>query len=314
MKVAVLGTGFGSYHANIYSKLLPSADIIVWGRNKEKLQNLKDSLGVNITTSFDDIWNDKSIELVDICLPNHLHKEIAIKALKSGKNVFIETPIAETQEEADSILLAAKESGKKAFVDLFMRFEHAYRFLTEQKQKGELGNLKAFYVQRDTPPWWGNLDLTQIALQLMIHDVDFICSLFGEPKEIKTSSVSVRENESILSALMQFENAYASIKSSSAMPGAHPFTIGYEAIFEKGTIRYSEDRYNEDKVDAELSMFTEKEKQVFPLNFVDPWEQTIKHVLECCNKDTPIINSAENAALALKTVLRMNKDIQESKK
>lgn len=311
MKVAVLGTGFGSVHAQKYCKFLPSQNIFVWGRNKEKLQNLKDSLGINTVTNFDDIWNNDSIDLVDICLPNSLHKEIAIKAMKSGKHVYIETPIAETQEDANAILEVAKETGKKAFVDLFMRFEYAYDFVFKKMQEGNLGQLKALYVKRDTPPWWGNLDLSEIGIQLMIHDVDFICRMMGEPDEIKTSSVSVRENESIISALMQYENSYAVLSSSSAMPGAHPFTIGYEAIFEKGTIRYTEDGYEENRKDAKLSMFTDKERLVFPLESVDCWEHAIKHVLDCCEKNISIINPAEGAALALKTVLRMNAAIRK---
>jgi len=312
MKVAVLGTGFGSVHVQKYCKFLPSQNIFVWGRNKEKVQNLKDSLNINTVNSFDDIWNNDSIDLVDICLPNSLHKEIAIKAMKSGKHVYIETPIAETLEDANAILEVAKETGKKAFVDLFMRFEYAYDFLFRKMQEGNLGQLKALYVKRDTPPWWGNLDLSEIGIQLIIHDVDFICRMMGEPNDIKISSVTVRQNESILSVLMQYKNSYAVLSSSSAMPGAHPFTIGYEAIFEKGTIRYSEDGYEENRKDAKLSMFTDKERLVFPLESIDCCEQAIKHVLDCCEKNITIINPAEDAALALKTVLRMNEEIKIS--
>ncbi|HKM35550.1 MAG TPA: Gfo/Idh/MocA family oxidoreductase [Lachnospiraceae bacterium] len=309
MKVAVLGTGFGAEHAQIYERQTNVEQVIVWGRNPEKLEKLKNDGKVCVTTNMEDIWQDDSIDLVDVCLPNHLHREMAIKAMESGKNVYIETPIAETMEDAKQILATAQKTGKKAFVNLFMRFEYPYDYLYQVKQKRELGELKALYVKRDTPPWWGNLDPHEIGIQLMIHDVDFICRMLGAPDEIKTSFVQVRKNESIVSALMQYQNAYAQIQASSAMPGAHPFSLGYEAIFEKGTLRFYEDGYENNRTETKLSLFTANDRIVVPIQDSYGNEDEIKHVLACCEQNLPIQNSAFDAALALETVLRMNESM-----
>lgn len=80
MNIGILGTGFGAYHASIYSKMNSVDSIKIWGRNKEKLQKLKEDLNIEITTDIDEIINDKNIDLVDICLPSSMHKGYASKS------------------------------------------------------------------------------------------------------------------------------------------------------------------------------------------------------------------------------------------
>ena len=104
MKIAVLGTGFGAYHVELYKKIGLVKEIVVWGRNTEKLEELKEKFGVSTTTKCEDILKDKSICLVDICMPNALHKEMALKAMAAGKDVFLEMPLAETEEDGRQII------------------------------------------------------------------------------------------------------------------------------------------------------------------------------------------------------------------
>ena len=154
MRIAVLGTGFGAYHVELYAKRTDVEKIIVWGRNEEKLKELQDKFQIDITTDMEAIWNDGEIDLVDICLPNYLHKDTAIKALSAGKNVFIETPVAETIEDAEAILQASKLYEKRVFVDLFLRFEYAYEYLHHFVKENKYGKLRELQVKRETMPWW----------------------------------------------------------------------------------------------------------------------------------------------------------------
>lgn len=306
MNIAVLGTGFGETHVQIYKRQSNVTNIIVWGRNQEKLTQFEKDYQVKTTSNLDDIWKDEYIDLVDICLPNKLHASTAVKAMESGKHVYIETPIAENDEDASLIVETAKRTGKLAFVDLFMRHDFANDYLYQTVKSGEYGKLKSLSVWRDTPPWWGNLDLSEIGINLMIHDVDFICHLLGTPTSLKTSCIQVRENESIVHTLMQYNDAFASLEGSSAMPGAHPFSIGYDAIFEKAALHYYEDGYENNRLDTKLSVFTANERKVIPLASVDCHEHAILHVLACLEGKVENEMSAGDAALALHTVLAMN--------
>ena len=81
MKIAVLGTGFGSYHVEMYKKTGLVEEPVVWGRKADKLDELQTKFGVAVTQDMEDIWSDPDITLVDICLPNSLHREMAENAL-----------------------------------------------------------------------------------------------------------------------------------------------------------------------------------------------------------------------------------------
>ena len=103
MKTAILGTGFGKEHAKLFCQEKLVDEIIIWGRNPEKLKEIENEFGVKTTTDMDSIFNDVSIELVDVCLPAKLHAEYAVKALRAGKHVFVEMPLADTVENGRKI-------------------------------------------------------------------------------------------------------------------------------------------------------------------------------------------------------------------
>lgn len=66
------------------------------------------------------------------------------------------------------------------------------------------------------------------------------------------------------------------------MQDAHPFTIGYEAIFDKGTVRFNEDGYENNRVENKLSLFTSDERLSINIPDVFCNEEEIRHVLTCC--------------------------------
>ena len=62
------------------------------------------------TTNYMDVINDPKIELISVCVPNSLHKEISVAALKAGKHVWCEKPMATSVLEAEEMLAAARDS------------------------------------------------------------------------------------------------------------------------------------------------------------------------------------------------------------
>lgn len=309
MKVAVLGTGFGAYHVELYAKMEAVDEIVVWGRNEGKLKELQEKFHARITNDMAEIWNDDQVELVDICLPNHLHKEIAVKVLQSGKNVYIETPVTETLEDAEAILKTAEQHGKRVFVDLFLRFEYPYEYLYHIVKDNKLGELKELQVKRETPPWWGNLDSEHIGLNLMIHDIDFVTRLLGEPDSIFASNIDVREQQSIVEAYLKYKGCSALVRGASAMPQAYPFVVGYEAIFERGVVRYYEDGYSDNSVNTKLELFCDDKREEISLQQIDCYEAAIRHVLQCIEDNQASCLDIKEAILTLRTVLNMNQSL-----
>jgi UDP-N-acetylglucosamine 3-dehydrogenase len=69
--------------------------------------------------------DDPRIEAVDLCVPNHLHRALAVRALEAGKHVLCEKPIALSLEDADAMLAAADRNGR------FLMIGHVLRFWPE---------------------------------------------------------------------------------------------------------------------------------------------------------------------------------------
>lgn len=311
MKVAVLGTGFGAYHAELYAKIADVEKIIVWGRNREKLQELQDKLSVDTTDDMEEIWNNHEIDLIDICLPNHLHKETAVKALRAGKHVLIETPVAECLEDAEEIFKAAEECGKRVFVDLFLRFEYAYEYLFQLAKEKQYGRLREIQVKRETPPWWGNLDSKHIGLNLMMHDIDFVVRLMGDAEHITANSIDIREQQSIVTARLKYKDAYALVRGASSMPDTYPFSVGYEAVFEHAVVRYYEDGYSDGQTKTKLELFCNDKKTDIPLQQADCYEAVLRNVLQCIKENQASCLDIKEAILTLKNVLNMNQELKK---
>src|SRR5215510_1865797 len=77
-------------------------------------------------SALDALLADKSIDLVDLCLPPHLHCEASIAALKAGKHVFVEKPMGLTAAECDKIMQAAAKAKKQVLVGQCLPFLPEY--------------------------------------------------------------------------------------------------------------------------------------------------------------------------------------------
>jgi predicted dehydrogenase len=304
MKIGILGTGFGAYHAQIYGKLKNIDSIIIWGRDEVKLRNIKNDINIETTTDINDILDDPDISLIDICLPSSLHKEYTIEALKNGKHVFCETPVALTLEDAFLMEQASKKYNKKIFVDMFIKFDGPYDILYKFVKENKYGELKALHLKRKTPPLWGSLGLDEITTKLMLHEFDFVTWLLGPSDDIISTSTQKDKDKSHVETIMNYENSFVEIQCSSMMPEYHPFTTSYEAVFENGTLEYLENGYY-NRTEKSLKLFTDDCQQEIELSEVDCYESAIKHVLECIEKDVPSKLSIDEAIISLETALRV---------
>ena len=306
MKIAILGTGFGKEHAKLFCQEKQVDKIIVWGRNPEKLTEIEKELGVKTTTNVDDILNDPTIELVDVCVPTKVHAEYAIKALRAGKHVFVEMPLADTAENGRKILETAKECNRRVFVDLFLQYEYPYQLLNQIKEDKRYGECINFEIRRETPHWWGNLDLDNIALSLMHHDIDFVLQLFGKPDSIIAEGRNVCPECSAITAQMSWKNAMATVYGNSALTNSCPFSVGFEATFEKAFIRYFEDGYQNGRTDTKLEIFTDEKQEEIKLVQQNCYQLVCHDVVESILESKPSKLDIEHALLTLETIIQMN--------
>lgn len=299
MNIGILGTGFGAYHASLFASLEEVNRIVIFGRNKAKLQELKEDLGVEISTSIDEVISDPSLDLIDICLPSTLHSKYAVDALKAGKNVFCETPVCLSSEDARAMLEAEKTYGKRIFVNQFIKFDHAYSYLYNAVHSEQYGKLLRVSLQRETAPLWGDLGLHKIAANLMIHDLDFITWLPGNlPLSAVWGTSGGKDGQALVLAYFDTPDVSAEIIVSSQMPKDYPFTVGYEAYFEQAKLVFQESDYADGSIDAKLYEYGGFGKQEIILDKLNPYEKSLRYALQTFQSGEESIISLEHAVIA----------------
>lgn len=142
------------------------------------------------SADFDDVIDDERVEVVDISLPSHRHPEIAIKALEAGKHVLLQKPMANTLDEARTIVEAADAAGVQLAVNQNGRWDPAIQACRALLDRGVFGQLITASIEmRTRQPWqeyWkdeANYPRLML-LGMSIHHLDQFRFLFGEPVEI----------------------------------------------------------------------------------------------------------------------------------
>ncbi len=160
-------------------------------RTSESARVAADEFGIAVASSdFRDVIDDPSVEVVDIALPSHRHREVAIAAIEAGKHVLLQKPMANTLEDAVAIVAAAERAGVKLAVNQNGRWDPAIRACRELLDRGIFGQLVTASIEmRTRQPWqeyWKD-DANYPRLMLLgmsIHHLDQFRYLFGEPQEI----------------------------------------------------------------------------------------------------------------------------------
>jgi len=111
-----------------------------------------------VYTDYRELLKDASIDIVHVCTPNRSHSAITVDALHAGKHVMCEKPMAINVAEAQKMLDAAKETGKKLTIGYQGRFRDDSLYLKQEADAGVFGDIyyaKATALRRRAVPTWG---------------------------------------------------------------------------------------------------------------------------------------------------------------
>lgn len=151
------------------------------------------------TTDWHELIASADVDVVDVCLPTTAHEEVAVAALQAGKHVVCEKPLARTSAQARKIADAARTAKGFFMPAMVMRFWPQWVWLKKVVSEKTYGNVLAATFRRvaQMPPGWyhdGKIS-GGAALDLHIHDTDFVYHLFGMPKSVSTSGYSKTTGE-----------------------------------------------------------------------------------------------------------------------
>lgn len=210
LKIGVIGTGhLGKFHLNNW-KEIPGVEIAgFYDPNDETAREVAEKYQLPRFLDADTLIN--AVDAVDVVAPTNFHFEWCEKAIKKGKHVFVEKPLANTMEEARQLVKLAAESGIKFQVGHVERFNPAYLAVKDMELHPmfiEVHRLAQFNP-RGTE--------VSVILDLMIHDIDIILSIVkSDVKSISASGVAVMtETPDIANVRIEFHNGCVANLTSS---------------------------------------------------------------------------------------------------
>jgi len=201
LKIGVLGVGhLGKIHIKCIQEIAGYSLEGFFDTDEQNSKHVVKEFGIKQFNSIDELI--AAVDVVDIVTPTIAHFELAAKALKQFRHVFIEKPIVATPEQALSLMQIASEANVKVQVGHVERFNPAMiaaEPFIENPMFIEAHRLAGFNLRGTDVP---------VILDLMIHDIDIILHLVkAELRKISASGVAViSRTADIANARLEFSN------------------------------------------------------------------------------------------------------------
>ncbi|MEA2402837.1 MAG: hypothetical protein QOK00_3240 [Thermoleophilaceae bacterium] len=211
-KIGVAGLGYWGPNLARNFDRLPDAEL-AWlcDESEERLARHGAAFpGARTTTSLDDLLADETLDAVVLATPVPTHARLALKVLEAGKHCFVEKPLAQSVEEAEQVVAAARAAERVLMVGHLLEYHPGVEALKQLVDAGELGDVRYVYSNRLN---LGVLRPDENALwSLGAHDVSVILRLAGEePHECRAVGESYMQEgiEDVVFCFMRFPSGLA---------------------------------------------------------------------------------------------------------
>lgn len=322
--VLIVGAGtMGRKHIASYKKIKHVKIAGVVDISKSKLSEVE-KLGISIFTSIEEAVEQlPQIDVVDICLPTHLHKEYVEIAAQFGKHIICEKPLARNLEEASDIMAVCEKYKVRLYVGHVVRFFPFYKQAKKWIDSGKLGDISCTRMFRNSLyPTWSNWYKNHeksggLILDLLIHDIDFLLWCYGDvefvhARRLPTTSTNEKaEPIEKVEMTLYFTNGLTAKVSGGW--SQEPFHTHFTIRGSKGELK-ADSR----KKQMQLLSFDDHREVAFTQDQDnDPYMDELAHFIECIrrNRDSKLITpkeASQSVALCLKALesLQANEKIQ----
>jgi predicted dehydrogenase len=210
VKIGVFGVGhLGKFHLNNWKEIKDVELVGFYDPNDDAAKEVSEKYQIPRFLDADLLMN--ACDAIDVVAPTNYHFEWCEKAIKKGKHVFVEKPLANTMQEAGQLVKLVEESGIKFQVGHVERFNPAFLAVKDRQLNPmfiEVHRLAQFNP-RGTE--------VSVILDLMIHDIDIILSIVkSDVKSISASGVGVMtDTPDIANVRIEFNNGCVANLTSS---------------------------------------------------------------------------------------------------
>ena len=263
LKFGILGAGMA---ANLHATALKDVEcaelVGIADASTKRAEEFADKYGVRAFSSFDEMLKG-DLDAICICTPSYYHADNAIAAMRAGKHVIIEKPMALSVEDADRIIAVSRETGRLVSVVSQFRFSENFTRLKSAIDNGEFGKIslctltmkyyrsEEYYSSSD---WKGTLkyDGGGALMNQGIHGVDLVQYLMGGVKRASGRVATLYHNietEDTAVASVEFENGALGVivGSTCATPG---FARTIEINGDRGYAIFKENSFEKFVIDG----------------------------------------------------------------
>ena len=296
VNVGIVGLGFiGMIHYLAYQKVRGAKVRAICEKDPKRLAGdwrsirgnfgpkgqKTDLAGVAQYPEVDELLADPRIDLIDVCLPNEWHADVTIRALKAGKHVLCEKPIATKTADAERMVRTARDCGKMLMIAHVLPFFPEYQFAYKAVTGGQYGKLKGGFFKRiiSDPLWlpdFYNPDTTGgPMLDLHVHDAHFIRALCGMPERVQAIGSMRGEVAERFASQFDYGAGGPMMTATSGVidQQGRPFTHAFEIYVERATLQFD--------MGVPLTVYDEKGKAKQPkLGSGDPVDAFVGELTE----------------------------------
>jgi len=184
IRVGVIGTGaMGQNHVRIYSEMEGVELAGISDVDQKRVEAMAAQFRTKPFTDYKKMLAE-GLDAVSVVVPTKMHTQVVLDALEKGAHILVEKPIADTAENAELMIGAAKKAGKILMVGHIERFNPAVIKLKEIIDSGTLGKIVSISTKR-VGPYNPRIRDVGVILDIGVHDIDVISYLYGK----KISSV-----------------------------------------------------------------------------------------------------------------------------
>ena len=258
---------------------------------------------------------DPAVDAVIVATPAHTHFELALAALRAGKHVFVEKPLATSGREVEELGRVAAEVGRVLMVGHTFLYNSAVRYVKKMIDGGELGEVRYIYCQRlnlgriraDVDAWWNLAPHDVSIVQYWLNDL--------EPTRVTRTGMAYIQDkvDDVVFVTLQYPNrVMANIHVSWLDPhktrkivivGSKRMVVYDDTadnkivIFDKGidkVARLGEDMHY-DRLAVERFNYRSGDIVCPGIAYPEPLREEARHFLECIQKGTRCLTGPEHA-------------------
>lgn len=249
IRVGVIGYGtMGQIHSQAFQELEGVELTMIADPVPERRAQAQRDFGVDVVSNVEEMLQTGAVDLVDICVPTYLHKSVMAQAMAEKKHIFCEKPLVRNLKEGEQLMELAKGYEKKIGIGHVVRFTPAYKGIQDSVRSGEVGQpavVRTFRGGSEFPrgwhDWYADYDLSGgVILDLAIHDIDFLRSLFGDVERVYAKTTHGRTTSQLewTMIVLRFKNGVIAHVEASWSNFPAPFYTTVEIAGKDGLITY----------------------------------------------------------------------------